>query len=155
MEDSFREDAIYFSNGLASRYNALLITRVKYDIFFCDGSKKKERRKERKRERKHWRNVSYRDGNLSWRSKSISRDEEEAPKGPSRYFGCASLNRSKGENEREFSFRIYLMISPSLMDRCRSFNEVCCNKEIGEKRYFFFLVVKCIRWIILGWRRCK
>lgn len=28
VEDSFREDGIYFSNGLASRYNAVLITRV-------------------------------------------------------------------------------------------------------------------------------
>lgn len=29
VEDSFREDAIYFSNGLASRYNAVLITRAR------------------------------------------------------------------------------------------------------------------------------
>lgn len=55
VEDSFREDGIYFSNGLASRYNAVLITRVHeckiWYISFCDGKekRKKERRKESKR----------------------------------------------------------------------------------------------------------
>ena len=41
------------------------------------------------------------------------------------------------------------MISPSLTDRCRSFNEVCCDKENRREEVFFFLVIKCIRWIIL------
>lgn len=30
------------------------------------------------------------------------------------------------------------MISPSLTDRCRSFNEVCCDKENRKGEVFFF-----------------